>query len=90
MPHHQVIPAQLLLETVLSLWCGASGQLCHSTPGGGLEKEMEYKEQNSHLDEASLERGNKRERERESATERDQKEVFARFCKQMTLGIYGG
>lgn len=29
-------------------------------------------------------------RERESATERDQKEVFARFCKQMTLGIYGG
>lgn len=29
-------------------------------------------------------------RERESATERDQKEVFARFCEQMTSGIYGG
>lgn len=72
MPHHQVIPAQLLLETVLSLWCGASGQLCHSTPGGGLEKEMEYKEQNSHLDEASLER----ERERERAQLREIRKRF--------------
>lgn len=30
-----------------------------------------------------------RKRERESATGRDQTEVFARFCEKMILGIYG-
>lgn len=67
------------------MWCF---WLVMSHSWEGTEKEMEYKEQNSHLDETPLETENEKERER--ATGRDQTDVFARFCEQMISGIYGG